>query len=104
MTLLVEAARTLTRSAPLHRSLGKAQLRQKKFAEATVSLERALTLDRGIDGVHGLLREANVNTGRSEAAIGAAPGVAGPGGRFEPPGPSPDDRTLSVTLKFPAAA
>lgn len=69
--LLVEAARTLTRNAVLLRSLGKAQVRQRKFAEATVSLERALTIDRTLDGVHALLGEAYANTGKPEAAIGA---------------------------------
>lgn len=69
--LLAEAAVTLNRNPLLLRGLGKAQLRLKKFADAVTSLERALTLDRGLEGVHALLGEAYANAGKVEAAIGA---------------------------------
>lgn len=69
--LLAEAASSLGRNPILLRSLGKAQLRLKKFAEAVITLEKALSLDRGLDGVHALLGEAYANTGKVEAAIGA---------------------------------
>lgn len=69
--LLSEASITLNRNPVLLRGLGKAQLRLKKFADAVDSLERALTLDRNLDGVHALLGEAYANAGKVEAAIGA---------------------------------
>lgn len=69
--LLSEAALTLNRNPVLLRGLGKAQVRLKKFGEAVNSLERALTLDRNLDGVHALLGEAYANAGKVEAAIGA---------------------------------
>ncbi len=69
--LLAEAAQMLGRNPVLLRSLGKAQLRLKRFAEAVTTLEKALSLDRGLDAVHALLGEAYANAGKVEAAIGA---------------------------------
>ncbi len=57
--------------APVRLALGRALLRQKKWADAATSLERALALQPDLAAAHAPLAEAWLRQGQNDLALGA---------------------------------